>query len=112
MTFDPEAAWPLTLPETGYHPSPTPAPPAAPSNLVPLGQIPQPIRPSAAKLPADQKSPSWGVRIAILAIVLGISIPLTAIALSGGTILGLVKLVVVWVGLVLITAVTMGRTRH
>ncbi|MDR0783076.1 MAG: hypothetical protein LBE83_04870 [Propionibacteriaceae bacterium] len=99
MTHDPEAAWPLTQTETGYIPSATPAPPLPQSNLIPIGKN------SALFMPSGAHGPSWGQRIAILAIVLGISIPLTAIA---GGMLGLIGVGVAWAGIVLVTAIIMG----
>jgi hypothetical protein len=55
-----------------------------------------------------ENSDAWspGARIAVLAIILGAAIPLTAIATS---MIGLIGLIVVWSGLVLIAAVLFGR---
>lgn len=101
MTIDPEAAWPLTTTESGYHPSPNPTPILPPSNLVPLAPV---------ELPSSlhSKPPSHGVRIAYLSIIMGVSIPLTAIA--GGE-LGIIGMIVAWAGIVLVTAFTLGRWR-
>jgi len=47
------------------------------------------------------------MRIAYLAIILGVAIPLTAIAASYA---GLLGIGVVWAGIVLVAAVAFGRT--
>jgi len=48
-----------------------------------------------------------GVRIAYLAIILGVSIPLTAIALSEA---GLIGLIIVWAGIVLVAGLAFGTS--
>jgi len=101
LAHDPEAAWPLTEPETGYIPAPDPGP----SKIVPLP--PPPSRRRRDRTPgisADQMP--WGIRIAILAIVLGVAVPLTAITFPN-----LIALAIVWIGIVMVTAFTLGGGR-
>ena len=50
----------------------------------------------------------WGIRVAFLAIIMGTAIPLTAIATS---MLGLVGLIIVWVGIVLVASIAFGANR-
>ena len=100
-THDPESAWPLTQTDAGYFPGPTPAPPA---NLMPFtAPVPAPHPMS----PTPPRTIPNGMRIAYLAIILGVAIPLTAIAASYA---GLLGIGVVWAGIVLVAAVAFGRT--
>ena len=103
MTHDPEAAWPLTSTETGYYPDPNPAPAVPPSNLMPLDST------RFGRFRASQKIPvraaPHGVRIAMLAIILGTAIPLTAIA---GSMFSLAGIIVTWVGLILVASFALG----
>jgi len=119
MTHDPEAAWPLTTPEAGYYgvTPPRADPPASlpPSNIAPYDP-PAADRYSrhgrrAGRDPGqrgpDTPTPYW-FRLASLAIILGTAIPLTAIA---GSYYALPGMAVVWVGIVIVAAVALGRTR-
>ncbi|MCL2470587.1 MAG: hypothetical protein FWF25_02445 [Propionibacteriaceae bacterium] len=99
MTHDPEAAWPLTPSEPGYFPGVNPAP-TPPSNVMRHVGTPSPV-PNAR----PEKSTPYGIRIAYLAIILGVSIPLTAIALSET---GLIGLVVVWIGIITVASIAFG----
>ena len=98
MTQDPEASWPLTQTDPGYFPGVNPMP-APPSNVMPYStpQYP-PVKPAAPVY----RPISQGVRIAMLAIILGTAVPLTAIAAIN---LGLVGLAVCWVGIAFVAAV-------
>ena len=100
-TRDAEAAWPLTAPDPGYYPGTAPS---AHPGLMPFA--PGPVYPPA---PAPTSAPriSPGMRVAYLAIILGVAIPLTAIA---GTYAGLIGMGLAWVGIVLVAALAFGRT--
>ena len=104
MTHDPEAAWPLTDTTQGYYPTTPSALP--PSQVVPYA----PVHNSHAKgftVAPDGTRPSvpHGVRIAFLAIILGVSIPLTAIAISEG---GIIGLIIAWAGIIIVSAIAFG----
>jgi len=104
MTQDPEAAWPLTQTEPGYYPTTNPTP-APPSNVMPYTQAPY----KAVHKPAGTAKPmSQGIRLAYLAIILGVSIPLTAISAS---MIGLLGVIICWVGIVMVTAIAFGIRR-
>ncbi|MDR0284492.1 MAG: hypothetical protein LBI33_06315 [Propionibacteriaceae bacterium] len=103
MNHDPEAAWPLTPTDQGYIPNPAPSPTPLPPNPV----APYAPRPMVTFQPGNQSgtfSPSQ--KIAVLAIVLGLSIPLTAIATS---MMGIIGLVIVWVGIIGVVALAFGK---
>lgn len=105
MTNDPEAAWPLTQTETGYYPSPpttASAPPPAP--MAPYNAH---HRYPAPQQPSGTKPMSNGIRLAYLAIILGISVPLTAISAD---MIGLIGLAVVWVGIIMVSAIVFRGT--
>jgi len=110
MSHDPEAAWPLT-PEVGYTPAPyvpalDPAAPGAMSSPINHGLATSSPYANAGLPAVPDKKESPGILIAKLAIILGTAIPLTAIATS---MVGLVGLVVVWVGIVSVAGIAMGQ---
>ena len=107
MTHDPEAAWPLTDTDQGYYPGPaSPQAPLPPSRVVPYTGPQGRISSISTPMPGP-KPMSHGVRIAYLAIILGVSIPLTAISVS---MIGVVGLIITWVGLVFIAALAFGSS--
>jgi len=106
---DPEAAWPLLA--NPAQPQPGTNPPAQQPGLVPYG-FPGPVQPLTGQPYAPvAKKESSGPVIAKLAIILGLAIPLTAIA---ATELGLRGLVVVWMGIAAVAAFALlpGRPRR
>jgi len=105
MSHDPEAAWPLA-PEIGYSPAPysptvTPGVASLPTTRPPASPLPY----VGAALPAVPAKDSPGPVIAKLAIILGTAIPLTAIAVGA---IGLVGLIIAWVGIVLVAGIALG----
>ena len=104
MTHDTEAAWPLTQPDQGYYPSPSPTAPIPPSILVPTSNTPpQTWRAPTPSTPSRQMP--WGVKIAMLAMILFTSVVLTGLSMSGAWGDEIIALIVVWVGIVLVTTI-------
>ncbi|MDR0489365.1 MAG: hypothetical protein LBG99_08265 [Propionibacteriaceae bacterium] len=107
MTHDPEAAWPLTDTTPGYFPSTTPQQ-MPPSQMMPYTGSPQytPAKPTPGfSVTPDNSTMRPGHRIAILAIILGAAVPLTAISASYFEFLGMI---VSWAGIVFVTAIAFG----
>ncbi len=107
MNRDTEAAWPLTT-DTGYYPGPASAP--APGPLMPVAPTNPyaPAQPILAQPPANRpQAISPGLRLGYLAVILGIAIPLTAIATN---ILGFIGLVVTWGGILAVSFLAFGPT--
>ena len=105
MTHDTEAAWPLTQPDQGYHLAP-PSGPITPSPLVTTPNIPpQTWRQPMPSTPSTPSRPMpWGVKIAMLSLILVASVVLTGFAMT--TLYdNILSLIVVWVGIVLVTAI-------
>ena len=68
----------------------------------------QPVPPAprpATRPPSGGITP--GMRIAYLAIILGVSIPLTAIAAAE---IGLLGMIIVWAGIVLVSGIVFGSS--
>ncbi|MDR2974306.1 MAG: hypothetical protein LBV00_06280 [Propionibacteriaceae bacterium] len=105
MTHDAEAAWPLTGTDQGYYPGPNPTTPPTQMPLAPMTTPNQymPIMPATS----HSKGMSPGLRLGYISAILGLSIPLTAIATS---MIGFVGLVVVWAGIIMVTAIAFGLT--
>ncbi len=100
MTRDSEAAWPLTDINQGYYPgqAPTPGP------LMPVATPPAQYM-AVQPIPNRKQSLSPAMRLAFLGTILGLTIPLTAIATS---MLGIIGLIVTWAGVVAVATLALG----
>jgi len=80
-------------------------PQAAPS-YAPLSQVPTPSAPpmAAPVVPVVYRKGSQGPVIAKLAIIMGLSVPLTAIAVNQ---LGFKGLIFVWIGIIIVAALAL-----
>ncbi len=99
---DLEASWPLTGTEPGYYPG------AAPTQMPAANLTPTTANPLARNVhlasPAQpvEKAMTPALRLAFLAIVLVLAIPLTAIAFYNA---GLIGAIVAWAGIVAVSAI-------
>ncbi|MCL1923011.1 MAG: hypothetical protein FWG15_03980 [Propionibacteriaceae bacterium] len=102
MNHDREAAWPLASLEE--------PPTSLPTGRTPSNRgltLPHQSPPDHSKFSLTPANTGFtpGQRIAVLAIILTMAIPLSAIAQGS---LGIIGLSVGWAGIVLVTAITMG----
>ncbi|MCL1907205.1 MAG: hypothetical protein FWG08_04740 [Propionibacteriaceae bacterium] len=100
MTHDPEAAWPLTETDQGFYPS-------TPAQLPPSQMVPYTNKHSDSGFSITPRDTGFkpGHKIAALAIVMTLAIPLTVVASQA---FGLLGFGVTWASIVMIVGITFG----